>query len=184
MWSNLRRSATSGPLLQTVRFRSLRHAVHRRRGAMVVLVSRVHFKHPKALDFQGSARRAFGQIRLSIKEKHRGPHDASDGGVRRLRITRWTTRDQDDCYTKTLTTCGQRIQEAGVSLSGWSLTQRRSTVTADQPPKRRAIQLSSTVAITRSRRTINHFKNHTSAARCASRGYPPSSDRTSAAPST
>ncbi|QDV84021.1 hypothetical protein TBK1r_29640 [Stieleria magnilauensis] len=62
------------------------------------------------------ARRAFGRFCLSIKEKHRGPHDASHGGVMRPRIIQWATRDQDAYRTKTLTTCGQRIQEAGVSF--------------------------------------------------------------------
>ena len=58
------------------------------------------------------------------------------GGVMRLRITRWATRNQNVYRTKTLTTYGQRIQEAGVSLRGWSPTQLRPTVTTHQPSQR------------------------------------------------
>ena len=57
--------------------------------------------------------------------EHRGPHDASHGGVLRLRIARRATRDQDGDRIETLTTCGQMIQEAGVSLTAWSHMQRR-----------------------------------------------------------
>ncbi|WP_372897545.1 hypothetical protein, partial [Stieleria sp.] len=68
--------------------------------------------------------------------------DASDGGVMRLRITQRATRDQDGDRTKTLTTCGRRIQETGVSLTGWSHAFAEPIDTARQPSKRRAIRLS------------------------------------------
>ncbi|QDV41237.1 hypothetical protein Enr13x_10750 [Stieleria neptunia] len=54
----------------TVRFTNFVNALHRRRGAIRVLISLVHFKHPKAIDSQGSPRCAFDRIRLFVKEKH------------------------------------------------------------------------------------------------------------------
>ncbi|QDV82631.1 hypothetical protein TBK1r_15630 [Stieleria magnilauensis] len=81
------------------------------------------------------------------------PHDASDGGAMRLRFTQWATRDQDGARTKTLTTCGQRIQEAGASLAGWSHAFAQPIDTARQASKWKAIRLSSTTV----HRTVRAF---------------------------
>ncbi len=83
----------------------------------------------------------------------------------RLRITRWATRDQDGDRIETLTTCGQSIQEAGVSLPARSPTQRCPIVTADRPSMLKAIRLSSTSTINRRRQSIFHFETPDFAAR-------------------
>ena len=57
---------TFAPLRQIVRFKSLWHAIHQRCAGNGVLISWVHFKHPKALDSPGSPRRAFDRLCLSI----------------------------------------------------------------------------------------------------------------------
>ena len=61
----------------------------------------------------------------------------------RLRITRRGTRDQEDARTKTMTTYGQTIQEAVVSLAARSPTQLHPAFTAHRPPKRKAIWIES-----------------------------------------
>ena len=136
--------STGQPRIQTVRFAIPLAAVHQRCAGNGVLISLVHFQHPWALDSQGTVRRAFGRVRLSIKEKHLRPHDASDGKVMRLWITQWATRDQNVARNKTLTTCGQWIREAGVSLPGWSHAFTQPIDAARQPSKRKAIRFSST----------------------------------------
>ena len=57
------------------------------------------------------------------KKNTLGPHDASDGGVMRLRITQWATRDQDGDRIETLTTYGQWFQAAGASPTVGRTTQ-------------------------------------------------------------
>ncbi|QDV84577.1 hypothetical protein TBK1r_35280 [Stieleria magnilauensis] len=93
--------------LHIVHFSNQLAAVHQRCAGNSASISWVHFQYPKPLDSQGSPRRVVARFGLSIKEKHRRPHDASHGGVMRLRITRWARRDQDGERIKTPTTCGQ-----------------------------------------------------------------------------
>ncbi|QDV86001.1 hypothetical protein TBK1r_50180 [Stieleria magnilauensis] len=72
-------------------------------------------------------------LSLSQRKTASGNTTRAGGAAIRLWITRWATRDQNVCRTKTLTTYGQRIQEVGVSLTTRSPMQRRPTVTTRQP---------------------------------------------------